>query len=511
MKLFLNLCATLAFAVVMAWGAISFSPAASAAGKPERISVAYCIDCAQFHFQDTDGEANGLIIELWRLWSERTGIAIDFKAATWDETLRMVGDGRADAHAGLFFNEERARFLEYGGFLTDAETRYFTHKDLSGVETLGGLSAHRVGVLTGDFVEGYLKDRLPPTNIASFKSYEAIMRALDMGKLQVFAADTLTAIFHLQKAGLSLVFDAPGSKPLYRQKWFVAATKGDTELIKIIDAGMSLISKSERREIEQRWSSIGEPRVYDDSDKELTLDLNVRERQWLADHSVIRVHNETNWPPFNYFEDGKAQGFSIAYMNLLAETIDIEVEYVTGPSWNEFLGMMKSGDLDVMLNIVKTPERQKYLHFTKPYTYNPNSILSSQESPYENLEQLTGKTVAIPKGFFYEEILKRDYPQIKLHLVKNMLDSMKAVMSGRADAAVGELIVFDHLMDREKIAGYILSGEAVIGGVNYTQLNIAARKDQPILASILTKAMAVVSPEAVKFLHQNWIGITATP
>ena len=84
-------------------------------------------------------------------------------------------------------------------------------------------------------------------------------------------------------------------------------------------------------------------------------------------------------------------------------------------------------------------------------------------------------------------------------------------MSGRADAAVGELIVFDHLMDREKIAGYILSGEAVIGGVNYTQLNIAARKDQPILASILTKAMAVVSPEAVKFLHQNWIGITATP
>ena len=152
------------------------------------------------------------------LWSERTGIAIDFKAATWEETLRMVADGRADAHAGLFFNEERAEYLEYGTSLTETDTNFFVHKDLPGVETVEDLTAYKVGVLTGDFVEGFLKSRLPPENIVGFESYEAIMQALNRGKLQVFAADTSTGIFHLQKAGLGYVFEAPANEPLYSQK-----------------------------------------------------------------------------------------------------------------------------------------------------------------------------------------------------------------------------------------------------------------------------------------------------
>ncbi len=106
MKRFLNMRATLALAIILAWGVSYFGSAAAAAS--EKISVAYCLDCVQFHFQNKDGKADGLMIDMWRLWSERTGIAVDFKAATWEETLRMVGDGRVDAHAGLFFNEERA-------------------------------------------------------------------------------------------------------------------------------------------------------------------------------------------------------------------------------------------------------------------------------------------------------------------------------------------------------------------------------------------------------------------
>ncbi len=500
----------LALAIVLAWGVSYFAPAVSAADKPERISVAYCVDCVQFHFQGKDGKAAGLIIDMWRLWSERTGIAIDFKAATWEETLKMVGDGRADAHAGLFFNEERAKFLEYGTSLTETDTQFFVHKDLPGIENVDDLAAYKVGVLSGDYVEGFLKKKLPPENIVGFESYEAMMEALSQGKLQVFAADTLTGIFHLQKAGLGYVFEAPASKPLYTEKWFVAATKGNTELIKVINAGMALVTKSKRREIERRWASISEPGIFDAEVTEKRLNLSVQERQWLTDHPVIRVHNETDWPPFNFFEGGKPQGFSIDYMNLLASMIGVKFDYVTGPTWNEFLGLMKSGDLDVMLNIVKTPERQKYLLYTKPYAFNPNSILSRREAPYDDLEQLYGKTVALPKGFFYEEIFKRDYPRIKLHLVKNVTESMKAVAFGKADAALGELAVFNYLLGREMMTDLVLSGEVKLGGANYSQLNIATRKDLPLLISILSKAMNVVAPEEVMVLRQRWISVATT-
>jgi len=71
--------------------------------NPERISVAYCTDCVPFHFRDEEGQPAGMIVDLWQLWSEETGIGIDFQPATWSETLQRVGDGRSQVHAGLFF------------------------------------------------------------------------------------------------------------------------------------------------------------------------------------------------------------------------------------------------------------------------------------------------------------------------------------------------------------------------------------------------------------------------
>ena len=236
------------------------------------------------------------------------------------------------------------------------------------------------------------------------------------------------------------------------------------------------------------------------------LGLSTEEQRWLSDNPVIRVHNELDWPPFNFNEDGVSQGLSIDVMNLLAEKAGLQVEYISGPSWSEFLEMMKSGDLDVMLNIVKTPDRQTYMLYTRPYTDNPNTILSRRDTPYESLEQLFGKTISVPKGFFYEEILKRDFPRIKLHLVKDTLEAMKAVTFGEADAALGELAVFNYLKTRHLITDLVLSGEVSMGDPEYALLNIATRKDLPLLASILDKALKTVTSEQKANIRDRWVG-----
>ncbi|MCG7866266.1 MAG: transporter substrate-binding domain-containing protein, partial [Candidatus Thiodiazotropha taylori] len=195
-------------------------------------------------------------------------------------------------------------------------------------------------------------------------------------------------------------------------------------------------------------------------------------------------------------------------MNLVAERTGFEVEYISGPSWNEFLQMMKKGTLDVMLNIVKTPERQKYLLFTQPYADNPNAILSKKDKPYESIESLIGKTVAVPKGFFTEEILSKNYPEIRLLPLNNMLETMKAVTFGKADAALGELAVFSHLLNEHMMSDLAISGEALMGDPEYSLLNIATRKDLPLLAAILRKGMKSISPGEKKELQLKWLGVS---
>ncbi len=236
-----------------------------------------------------------------------------------------------------------------------------------------------------------------------------------------------------------------------------------------------------------------------------SVPLSSEERAWLSENPNVRVHNETDWPPFNFAVDGAPRGFSIDYMNLLAAKVGIEIEYVTGPSWNDFMKMMKAGELDVMLNIVKTPEREKFLLYTPPYAHNPNTILSRRDTPYNSLEDLVGKTVSLPKGFFYEEILKRDFPQIKLHLVTGTLDAMKAVSSGKADAALGELAVFNHLLARHMMTDLTVSSEVKVGDTTLSLLNIATRKDLPLLASILTKGMAAITASERSEIQRKWL------
>ncbi|MBT5108153.1 MAG: diguanylate cyclase [Rhodospirillaceae bacterium] len=247
-----------AAAILFAWLlSATINATVSNAAALEKISIAYCIDCVPFHFQNKDGQPDGMIIDIWRRWSARTGTEIEFKAAPWTETLRLVGDGEVDAHAGLFYSDKRAVYLEYGADLTETETHFFHDKKLPPIRDIKGLAPYKVGVLDRDFVEGFLKEKLPYGTVVSFRSYEDIMKALVAGRLQVFAADTPTGITHLQRSELGFAYTYPVDKPLYRNKWLVASARGNTQLIKKIDAGMALVTSDERREISKKWTALG--------------------------------------------------------------------------------------------------------------------------------------------------------------------------------------------------------------------------------------------------------------
>ena len=233
--------------------------------------------------------------------------------------------------------------------------------------------------------------------------------------------------------------------------------------------------------------------------------LTVQEKNWIKNHPLIKVHNELDWPPFNFNKYGVPTGLSIEYMDLLANRIGIKVEYISG-EWGALLQMAFEKELDVMLNIVKTEDRQKRLLFTGSYFKNPNAIITKTNSPLTDLESLFGKRVSFPAGFFYEEILEKKYPKIIRVPVENTLDSLKAVEFGRSDAALAELAVARHLIRENVLSDLQISGEFNSGNPETENLNIAVRNDWPELQSMLVKAMASITPEEKQALNDKWLG-----
>ncbi len=217
------------------------------------VKVAYCSDCVPIQFQDEQGIPSGLIIDLWNLWSEKTGRPIELIPYEWDESLKKVGSGDADVHAGLLFNEERNKFLDYGQPLCRTNAHVFIHKSLPKITDLSELAAYRVGVLRDDYVEGFLKEKLPPESIVPYPNYEAIMVALNSGKLRVFAADTLSGIHHLYNVELENQYTIKPTQLLYTNQWFTAVAEGKQSLLEQINKGFDLVSSEERMQIIDKW------------------------------------------------------------------------------------------------------------------------------------------------------------------------------------------------------------------------------------------------------------------
>ena len=463
---------------------------------------------------DANGEPAGLLVDIWRLWSRKTGREVHFKPSIWADTLYRLRSGEADLHSGLFSNEERAEWMAFSRPVIGLTSSLF-HR--TGEQPRERLDGQRVGVVFGYFHERYLREHYPDAHLVSLRDNEELVRALSKGEVDaVFSLDSSIQAA-LDRLGLRGAITSDGP-PLLREPVHFGARKDATEIMAKVEEGLAAISGAELAEIERHWIPDPKRRFFARGTTAASktaqaasspLALSDEERAWIRANPRIRVHNETSWPPFNFAVDGEPRGYSIELMNLLAEKVGLEVDYVTGPSWNQFLQMMKRGELDVMLNIVKTPDRVKYLLFTSPIADNPNTILSRRDTPYESLEQLAGKLVSVPKGFFYEEVLSRDYPEIELLLLEKTIDTMKAVSFGKADAALGELAVFNHLLAEHMMTDLAVAGEVAVGDHELSLLNIATRRDLPILASILRKGVKAIGVEERRAIQRKWLGAVA--
>ncbi|WP_162814040.1 response regulator [Vibrio tetraodonis] len=228
--------------------------AQSQAANSSPLKVAYCVDCVPFQYQNEQGEASGLIIDLWKIWTDKVGQEIEFVPYIWDETLAAVGRGEADIHAGLYYNEIRDEFLDYGTLLARTSSHIILRNDQPSFDTLKALEGVKIGVIKGDFLEGYLKRRLPEENIITYPSYQQLITQLKAGTLDVFSADTLTATYHLQKDGILDQFNLEPAHILFSDTWRAAVAEGNASVLDIINQGFDLVSQEERIANFQKWN-----------------------------------------------------------------------------------------------------------------------------------------------------------------------------------------------------------------------------------------------------------------
>jgi two-component system sensor histidine kinase/response regulator len=454
-------------------------------------------------FMDSKGMHSGIAADYLKMIGDRLGVEFRPRSfTTFREMLNKVKDGTLIVGSTISNKGDRSDYLYFTEPYFTVRYVIVTRDDKRDINDLADLEGLSVAVEDGYWLLDELKNNYPGINLIVVQDTREALQSVSWGKANAYIGNQVVSSWLARDLQLTnLTFTASAGFPPNPQRFAVHKKEALFPLVGLIDKAMQQVTDDEIRAIRSKWFLYAQT-----TDKTSTLKLTEKERAWLAEHPVIRVHNEENWPPFNFAENGTPQGLSIDYMNMLAKKMGVTVEYVTGPTWNEFLNMIKAKELDIMLNIVKTEDRLKYILYTPPYTRNPNVIVSLADAThYESAAQLNGKTVAMPKGFYHEEILKKHFPEIKRMPVKDVLESLKAVMYGKAAATIAEVSVAQDIIARNMLTGLRLSGELDFGDPDLANLRIGIRNDWPILQSILNKAMDSVTPGEMNQIQQKWL------
>ena len=237
----------------------------------------------------------------------------------------------------------------------------------------------------------------------------------------------------------------------------------------------------------------------------IPLSLTPSEKTWLLENSIIRVGMDSDYAPYEWLDKkGNFMGMAVDYLLLLEKKLGVRFVIVKDKSWEKLVEMAKEGEIDVLTSIVETPQRLKYFSFSHPYRDTQTIIIDNGEGDFiGNLKHLEGKTVAIEKGFFTVELLKTHYPKIKLKLANNILEALKFVTDGEADAYVGDMSAINYAIKKNGLDGLRFAGQTEFS----SQHRFAFPKSKTELSSIMTKAMDSILEEEANAIFSRWIGL----
>ena len=239
------------------------------------------------------------------------------------------------------------------------------------------------------------------------------------------------------------------------------------------------------------------------------LQLTTQEKAWLQNHPIITVSNEDDWPPFDFSIDGKAEGYSIDVIKLLAKNIGIKIKFINGYSWSELIQEFDKGNIDLMHSMSISVKREKKYSFSKPYMPWRLAYFTRDEISTDSLaKDFAGKKIAAGKGWSSTILLKSMYPKAIIIEYKNTLEMIDALATSKVDLAIDNIHAVEYILSENIITNIIHGGYIKLKNQEDNSLHFVSHKDSPELVSIFSKAYSALDLNDKLALQKKWFRVS---
>lgn len=188
------------------------------------------------------------------------------------------------------------------------------------------------------------------------------------------------------------------------------------------------------------------------------------------------------WPPFTDAEGKPREAIDLVESALLRGGVRSQFTIM---NWHEAEQLLEKGLMDGSAAMWKSPEREKYLLFSKPYLENRLILVGrkGENVSQKAVSELSGKRVALTKGYAYGKAVMQAN-NVQYMFYANDAECLRAVLNNQADYLLLDELMVKHLFRAysDKAQRLIVAGSEAMA---IHPLHLAVRKDYPGASQIV--------------------------
>lgn len=235
------------------------------------------------------------------------------------------------------------------------------------------------------------------------------------------------------------------------------------------------------------------------------LALTEAQRSYLHAKQKLVYCIDPIWPPFETIgADGRHSGMSADYVAFFQSQLPVPLELLPTASWPDSIAAAEQRRCDLLLLAMKTPSRQRFMNFTRPYLVIPSVVVTRAEHPrVKSVAELADGQYGIRRGFGFAELYRQLHPTLKIVDVQSYEEGLLMVQSGQLAGMFGNMGSLGYLLQQYKMTNLKIAGRLP----GDSELSLASRNDEAILHEIAQLLVDQIDPALQQRIDNHWLSV----
>lgn len=216
---------------------------------------------------------------------------------------------------------------------------------------------------------------------------------------------------------------------------------------------------------------------------------------------VLTYCVDPDWMPYEAIRANKHVGLSADYVRLIEKYSNVDFKLVVTESWNETLQRLQDGSCEAAAMLNRTPERDAYLAFSKPFFNAENVFVTNSSIAYvSGYSSIGDRKLGLVRGYRHEEYVQRYYPELNILLVDTEAKGLLALSAGKVDVLVGSMLSVTSHIQKFGLGDLKISGLAK----PHDLLSMGVIKRRSDMLNEINQAIDAISEAEHVELFRQW-------